>query len=291
MAARSPSVPLPSPRARFGPDFLARLGRLTARVASLRERREGQGHARLTGVGAEFVGHRPYRRGEDLRSLDWNLLARLGRPFVRVSAREASEVWAIWVDTSASMGVGRPGKWQLAAEVAVATASLALARRATVEIVASSAPSEPLRLGRREALGAALARLERLEASGDQGLAALLARMRPRAAGRVVLIGDFLDLQPRAALALARASCELCLARLLAREELEPPLASSVRWVDAETGEARVLAVDEVVRQGYERRLGRELERWERAAGRARAASGTWTSDTPFERVVEALLA
>jgi uncharacterized protein (DUF58 family) len=284
------AVPLPSPRVRFGPDFLARLGRLAARVASLRERREGQGHARLTGVGAEFVGHRPYRSGEDLRSLDWNLLARLGRPYVRVNAREASEAWAIWVDTSASMGVGRPGKWQLAAEVAMAAASLALARRATVEIVPSSAPGEVLRLGRREALGAALVRLERIEAGGDQGLATLLARRRPRGAGRVLLIGDFLDLEPRGALALAGPRRELCLARILAREELDPPPGASVRWVDAETGATRVLAVDAGVRQEYERRLSRELERWDRAAQRARAASGTWTSDTPFERVVEALL-
>src|SRR5262249_34167570 len=112
MRARPP-VPLPSPGGRFAPDLLARVGRLGARLASLRERREGAGRARLFGAGEEFVGHRPYQTGEDLRALDWNLLARLGRPFVRVAAREASEHWAVCLDTSASMGVGVPGKLQL----------------------------------------------------------------------------------------------------------------------------------------------------------------------------------
>src|SRR6185503_20613138 len=127
-------VLLPSPGVRFAPDFLARLGRLVARLASQRERREGEGRARLFGVGSEFVGYRPYRSGEDLRALDWNLLARLGRPYVRVAAREASEAWAVLLDTSASMGVGRPGKLQLGAELALALAALGVARRARVAL-------------------------------------------------------------------------------------------------------------------------------------------------------------
>ena len=284
-------VLLPSPGVRFAPDFLGRLRRLVARLASQRERREGEGRARLFGVGSEFVGYRPYRSGEDLRALDWNLLARLGRPFVRVAAREASEDWSVVLDSSASMGVGRPGKLQLGAELALAVAALGLARRATVELRLSGAGLRGV-LRRRADLGAWLRALEGARAEGRAGLGAAVRELaRERGAGRVFLIGDLLDLEPAAALALARPSRELFLAQILAREELVPPRGGSVRWVDAEEGAWREVAVDAPAANRYERRLADGIERWRRAALHARAAHGCWTSDAEFESVARALCA
>lgn len=282
-------VELPSPGVTFGPDFLARLGRLVARLASQRERREGDGRARLFGVGSEFVGYRPYRSGEDLRALDWNLLARLGRPFVRVAAREASEDWAVWLDTSASMGVGRPGKLQLAAEVTAGIAALALARKARLELVLSGS-GRRLPLAKRAAFPAWLRALEGLRAEGTAGLGALVPRLEAeRGAGRVFLVGDLLDLDPARLSRLARASRELFLAQILAREELVPHTRGAVRWIDAEGGEAREVWIDEARAASYERRLGARLERWRRGAGRVRAVHGCWASDTPFETLVREL--
>lgn len=286
-----PSVELPSPGVVFGADFLARLGRLVARLGSQRERREGDGRARLFGVGSEFVGYRPYRPGEDLRALDWNLLARLGRPFVRVAAREASEDWSVLLDTSASMGVGRPGKLQLAAELATAFAALGLARRARVELRLSGSPQGCV-LQKRGGLGAWMRLLESVRAEGRAGLGAALAALaRERGAGRVFLIGDFCDVEPQALLALARPSRELFLAQILAREELVPGRRGAVRWVAAEEDAACEVWVDEASAGRYERRLTARIERWRSAAARLRAAHGCWTSDTPFEALVGDLCA
>jgi uncharacterized protein (DUF58 family) len=283
-------VELPSPAVRFGPDFLARVGRLLARLASQRERREGDGRARLFGVGAEFVGFRPYRSGEDLRALDWNLLARLGRPYVRVAAREASERWAVLLDTSASMGVGVPGKLQLGAELASALAALGLARRARVELWTSGGARCVVR--KRAGLAPWMRTLEAARAAGEPGLAELLrARGAELAAGRVFLIGDFLDAEPRALLGLARPARELFLAQVLARVELVPRLRGPLRWIDAETGAARALVLDEAVAARYEQALERRLERWRQAAARLGAVHGCWTSDTPFEILVRELCA
>ena len=254
-------VELPSPRVHFGPGFRARVGRLLARLAAARERREGSGRAELFGAGSEFVGYRPYRSGEDLRALDWNLYARLGRPYVRVSAREATEDWAVLVDTSASMGVGVAGKLQLAAELATAFA----------------------------ALEDWLAVLQGVRAAGERGLAHTLAGFaRRRGAGRVFLVGDFLDVQGPELEALVRPSRELFLVQILAREELTPAL-GAVRFVDAESGRARALAVDELRRASYERRLTAVLARLATLARRRALRLTTVTSDTPFERVVAAL--
>ena len=282
---------LPSPHVRFGPDFLARLGRLAARLASLRERREGAGRARLYGVGAEFVGFRPYRSGADLRALDWNLFARLARPFVRVAAREASERWAVLVDASASMGVGVPGKLQLAAAVATGIAALGLARRARTELFVSNRPGS-LVVEKRTAITAWMRRLEETSASGDAGIGALVREAaRVRSAGRVFLVGDLLDLEPALLAGLARPSRELFVAQILAPEELAPPAGAPVRWVDAETGAAHALRVDESVRERYEELLAARLELWRASAARHRAAYGCWITASPFEKVVAELCA
>jgi uncharacterized protein (DUF58 family) len=288
-------VELPSPGIVFGPDFLARLGRLAAELASVRERREGEGPARLFGVGSEFVGYRPYRSGEDLRALDWNLLARLGRPYVRVAAREASEAWAVLLDTSASMGVGRPGKLQLGAELALALATLGLARRAKVALH-TSGPAPLCVARRRAALEGWMRALTATRAAGSAGLGNLArafaaARSGARVAGRVFLIGDFLDCEPREVFALARPARELFLVQVLAPEELVPPARGAVRWVDAESGSALVRGLDEHGQQLYEQRLAARLELWRAAAARARAVHGCWTSTTPFETLARALCA
>ena len=79
MTRRAESV-LPCPGVRFEPGFGRRLEALASRLALARERREGGGVPSLLGGGAEFVGYRPYARGDDLRALDWDLWARSRRP-------------------------------------------------------------------------------------------------------------------------------------------------------------------------------------------------------------------
>ena len=89
MSSAGAAIELPCPGVAFPPEFVGRLERLSHRVSTARQRREGAGGLRLTGAGEEFVGYRPYRIGEDLRRLDWDLFARLDRPYVRVRRREA----------------------------------------------------------------------------------------------------------------------------------------------------------------------------------------------------------
>src|SRR3954447_5323638 len=81
------------------------------------------------GASTEFIEHREYRRGDELRRIDWRVMARTDRLFVKVHEMESNLRVHLVVDSSASMRVpppaGLPGKLNLACVIAGAIATLA----------------------------------------------------------------------------------------------------------------------------------------------------------------------
>ena len=280
---------LPSPEIRFASDFLRRVGVLTSRLSSSARRREGRGHSALFGAGEEFVGYRPYRAGEDLRLLDWSLMARLDQPLVRVAKREASEEWCLILDTSASMGVGRPGKLQCGAEVAVAIASLGLRSKARVRLRTSS-DCDCLSVLRPSDLPGLMNSLEGKRAAGERGLMSLVSTLKLRGVGRLFLIGDFFDLELAALQKIRQPGQDLSLVRVLAQEELLPELSAATEWVDPETGDLRRVRIDVPMQRAYELELGRELENWREFAAKHRIDYGCWSSATAFDAIIRSVL-
>ncbi len=285
---KEPAVRLPSPSIEFPEEFLQRLGHFAGRLSAARDRREGAGQAHLQGAGLEFKGYRPYRPGDDLRQLDWLLYARLRRPFVRVAQREASEHWTLFLDSSASMGVGRPGKLQRAAEVAACIGAAALSSGATLDLWTSAAVRF-LPLRRPADLRGWLALLAEERAQGTQGLRALCSEpLRIRRAGRWFVLGDLLDLEPRHVFQIAGRREVTCV-QILAPEELEPPRVDAVEWIDPEGGERWSCSLTEDVRKAYEHGLGQRLEAWRSHCSRHRASFGCWSTETSFEKIARAL--
>lgn len=74
------------------------------------------------GQGIEFSGVREYLQGDDIRNLDWNVTARMGKPFVKTFDEEKELVLFIILDRSLSMMTGSRGKTKL--EVASEAAAL-----------------------------------------------------------------------------------------------------------------------------------------------------------------------
>jgi uncharacterized protein (DUF58 family) len=95
----------PDPAQPFSSADLAR----AARVLAVRSRREvtstfaGGYRSAFRGGGVEFEESRPYVPGDDVRSLDWNALARTGIPYVKRFREERDQTVWLAVDTSASM--------------------------------------------------------------------------------------------------------------------------------------------------------------------------------------------
>ncbi len=97
---------------------------LTILARSLAENmKNGNFQSIIQGQGIEFSGVREYIRGDDVRSIDWNVTARMGHPFVKIFDEERELQIFIIVDSSLSMLLKNKGKskYQVAAETAALT--------------------------------------------------------------------------------------------------------------------------------------------------------------------------
>ncbi len=64
-------------------DLLKKIRRIEIRTSHLvNEALAGQYHSAFRGLGMEFEEVRQYQIGDDVRSIDWNVSARMGEPFV-----------------------------------------------------------------------------------------------------------------------------------------------------------------------------------------------------------------
>lgn len=84
------------------------------RTLALRGRRAtdallgGEVRSVFRGTGMEFTDIRPYTEGDDVRHLDWNLLARTGQPYIKLYTETRELTLLVVIDRSASTGIGSP---------------------------------------------------------------------------------------------------------------------------------------------------------------------------------------
>src|ERR1700722_12711093 len=102
-------------------DLIKRLRKIeitTNRVVN--ETLAGQYHSVFKGRGMAFSEVRPYQPGDEIRTIDWNVTARMGEPFIKVFTEERELTVMLLVDRSASLDVGgsQLTKGELAARIA-----------------------------------------------------------------------------------------------------------------------------------------------------------------------------
>lgn len=199
------------------------------------------------GTGLTFAELRAYEPGDDVRHLDWNVTARLSRPFVRRYIEERSlSLWII-VDVSASLRFGPDGRQKAdrAAQTAALLAAAAVQNGDLVGLILVSDRIEaelPPGGGTRH-----LARLLRLlvatpASSRKTDVGVALTRVgRIKRRGLIVVVSDFLTLDPPGLWRRARRHHDVLAVRLTdPREEILPDV-GLLRIQDPETGERRVV--------------------------------------------------
>ena len=274
----------------FTSEFLAQLERL-----SLASRRTFRGHVKgerrspRKGQSVEFSDYRPYGVGDDLRYVDWNIYGRLDRLHVKLFVEEEDLCLHLLVDSSASMGFGRPTKLDYAARLAAAIGFVGLVNLERVgvgvlrEKVGEGWP--PVR-GRNQ-FSALVDFLTSVRPGGVTRLNEGLGNyaMRAREPGLAVIISDLLDPAGFEAgiRALRERRFETHIVHLLAPEEVNPTMAGDLRLHDSETVETRELTVDGEALRGYRQRLHHFLERAESFCRAQEFGYRRVTVDVPVE--------
>jgi uncharacterized protein (DUF58 family) len=243
----------------------------------------GTHRSRLRGSAPELSEYRLYRQGDDPRQLDWKLLARSDRAYIRLA--EDRSLLATWfvVDASASMGFPQEtkAKWKQAVDVTLGLASVALSAGDPVGLLLAhraAPPRSPAR-SRRGTLSEMATILGAIEPEGNVPVAPLLADARPSV--RIVVVSDFLGDEPAirsSASALLAAHCDLHAVHVVAREELEPPR-QAVRAIDPENA-SLVRPLDDTMWARY----ASNFAEWrQQVAAGWRHAGATWTMVTTAE--------
>lgn len=186
----------------------------------------GAHHSRQRGSSPEFAEYRAYRQGDDPRRIDWRLLARTDRVYLRHATDRASLSTLLVVDASASMAFPESShdKWRTAAEVTVALAAVAHAQGDPVGLVVPhAARPRALPLRSRRGVVSDVARV--LSETTPQGDAPLSTAMSTTLARRIVvvtdLLGDAEGILGSARTVVARGG-EVHLVHVVARDELDP---------------------------------------------------------------------
>ncbi len=221
----------------------------------------GAHQSSLRGNSSEFSEFRPYRQGDDPRRLDWRLLARSDRAYVRLTADRATLRTGLIVDASASMAFPLPSldKWRLARELAIGLASVAHGEADPVGLtIARERPLELAPRARRSVLVQMIGALDATTPAGGSALAPLVDGVR---ASRIVVITDLLG-DADALLASARlrlaTGAEVLVVHVVATEEVDPPR-TGVMAVDPEIASVR-RTLDASTRAGYERAYANWLD-------------------------------
>ncbi|MBO7207689.1 MAG: DUF58 domain-containing protein [Kiritimatiellae bacterium] len=119
-------------------ELMAKVGRirfLTNRLID--DELSGNYHSMFKGQGVEFDEVRPYEPGDDVRSIDWNVTARTGQPYIKRYKEERELTIFFLVDVSGSLSYGSRGrsKADLAAEVSALLALTAIRNQDKVGLV------------------------------------------------------------------------------------------------------------------------------------------------------------
>src|SRR5919107_1615423 len=190
------------------PEVLARIGSLELLARAVVEGFiAGLHRSPYTGFSTEFAEYRQYNPGDDLRHLDWRLLGRTDRYFIKKYRADTNAQVTLLVDTSGSMGyAGREGgitKLQYAQFLAASLAHLAARQQDAVGLTAFGADvhTHVPALNRTGHLRTVYGRLSTLAAEGETRLAEALHQTADRLTRRgvVVLVSDFYESPERLA--------------------------------------------------------------------------------------------
>jgi uncharacterized protein (DUF58 family) len=258
------------------PALVERLNQLQLTARSVVEgTTAGLHRSPLKGASIEFRQHRAYVSGDEPRTLDWRVLARTDRPYVREYHEETNLRAVILLDRSGSMAYGRKfgTKFDYAARIAASLAYLMLGHTESVGLAVFGPRVEQWLAP--QAHTAQLARvidvLERTECGGPGAADVALHEVADRLGRRalVIVLSDLFvpaDLLRKGLARLRHDRHEVIAMQVLDPDELEFPFNSFARFHGLE-GESPALHDAALLRQTYLKNLREHQQALSHACG------------------------
>lgn len=235
---------------------LERLELVTRKV--FRGRMKGERRSSRKGQSVEFADYRNYVAGDDLRSLDWNLYARLDKLIVKLFLEEEDLHFYTLIDASPSMAFGEPTKLEYAKQVAAALGFIGLTRTDRVKIETLGGQQSPILRGRRS-VGRMVDFLGEVEPDEtttlDEGVRQFCLRNSGK--GVVVLISDLMDKQgyESALRYLVAKRVDTYVIQILSQEEIDPDVTGDLRLVDCEDNDMAEVTISAPLLNRYKATL------------------------------------
>jgi uncharacterized protein (DUF58 family) len=204
----------------------------------------GQYHSTFKGRGMEFEDVREYMPGDDIRTIDWNVTARSGRPYIKKFTEERELTVMLLIDVSASnlFGTQSQLKRDLATEIAAVLAFSAIRNNDRIGLILFSDQVEkviPAQKGTQHVLRI-IRELLTFEPTGKKSrlIPALdyLNHICPRRVTSFLLSDFYFDDTPESMLKTTARRHDLISIKLADRGETALPSAGLITWQDAETG-------------------------------------------------------
>jgi uncharacterized protein (DUF58 family) len=242
----------------FNEEFLKRLEYLyivSQKMAASQQR--AQRETEVVGSGLEFAEHRQYTPGDDFRNIDWKLFARTEELFLKMFEEEKDLYIYFLLDSSRSMQLGQPNKWDYAKRIVAALGYIGLSNLDRVSIVPFSSKLDD-RLPPTRGSGQIFKIfdfLRKVEPGERTELAEAFKTFvtQHKRTGMVVVVSDFYDPEgfEEALNFLRYHKFDPVVIQLYDERELDPELKGEVEVVDCETGDARQVTVTPDMLEAY----------------------------------------
>jgi len=244
------------------PDLMAQLERLELVTRKIfRGRMKGERRSKRKGQSVEFADYRNYVAGDDLRTLDWNLYARLDKLIIKLFLEEEDLHFYTLVDASPSMGFGNPSKLEYAKQLAAALGFIGLIRsdRVVIETLGQKVHERSPVLRGRKSMWRMVDYLAGIEADQTASLAEGVKRfcLRNHGKGIVVLISDLMDkegYEPALRYLMAQR-IDVYVIHVLSQEEIDPDVKGDLRLVDCEDSDIAEITVSAPLLARYKKTL------------------------------------